>query len=242
MVRCCSSVVFIRVNLCLLMFIPTLSGWEYSVNATVGAWCPYERNIHVSRRARWVRRRIRDKDSNVMEKKKVCSKFEREKITSILLIIYSLYLFSPLPPPPTSSSTSYFSFYLLPPSPTSSSTSSTYFLLFLLPTSYFFSYLLPPPPIALLFPPPPSSSSTFFSIYFPLLFPLPPLTSSFTFFPALPAISARGSWPWRRVGSMPSCPTSPTTSLSTSWTSSVVAGGSGSSSAPRLGSVPSSSM
>ncbi len=46
-------------------------GWEYAVEAGIGAWVPYERNIHLSRRRRWVRTRIRDKDSKAIEKKKV---------------------------------------------------------------------------------------------------------------------------------------------------------------------------
>ena len=41
------------------------------MEATVGAWCPYERNYHISRRRRWVRKRLRDKDSKAMDKKRV---------------------------------------------------------------------------------------------------------------------------------------------------------------------------
>ena len=47
------------------------AGWEYSVEAGLGAWVPFERNVHLCRRRRWVRLRVRDKDSKVMEKKKV---------------------------------------------------------------------------------------------------------------------------------------------------------------------------
>ena len=52
---------------------PTLSGWEYSVEAGLGAWVPYERNVHLCRRRRWVRLRKRDKDSKAVEKRKVFS-------------------------------------------------------------------------------------------------------------------------------------------------------------------------
>ncbi len=48
-----------------------VKGWEYAVEATLGAWCPYERNYHISRRRRWVRKRVRDKDSKAMDKKRV---------------------------------------------------------------------------------------------------------------------------------------------------------------------------
>jgi len=48
-----------------------VTGWEYAVEATVGSWCPYERNYHISRRRRWVRKRVRDKDTKAMEKKRV---------------------------------------------------------------------------------------------------------------------------------------------------------------------------
>lgn len=41
------------------------------MQATLGAWLPYERNHHISRRQRWVRKRVRDRDSKAMEKKKV---------------------------------------------------------------------------------------------------------------------------------------------------------------------------
>ena len=41
------------------------------MQATLKAWLPYERNHHISRRRRWVRKRGRDKDSKAMEKKKV---------------------------------------------------------------------------------------------------------------------------------------------------------------------------
>jgi hypothetical protein len=37
----------------------------------MGAWVPYERNVHLSRRRRWARLRIRDKDSKAVEKKRV---------------------------------------------------------------------------------------------------------------------------------------------------------------------------
>ena len=50
---------------------PALSGWEYSVEAGLGAWVPYERNVHLCRRRRWVRLRKRDKDSKAVEKRKV---------------------------------------------------------------------------------------------------------------------------------------------------------------------------
>ncbi|XP_064383023.1 myoferlin-like isoform X2 [Halichondria panicea] len=53
-------------------------GWEYAVEAGIGAWVPYERNIHMSRRRRWVRIRVRDKDSKAIEKKKK----KREKAMS----------------------------------------------------------------------------------------------------------------------------------------------------------------
>ena len=41
------------------------------MEAGLAAWVPYERNVHLSRRCRWVRLRIRDKDSGAIEKKKV---------------------------------------------------------------------------------------------------------------------------------------------------------------------------
>ena len=56
-----------------LSLSPTLSGWEYSVESGIGAWVPYERNVHLSRRRRWVRLRKRDKDSKAVEKRKVFS-------------------------------------------------------------------------------------------------------------------------------------------------------------------------
>lgn len=46
-------------------------GWEYAVESGIGTWVPYERNIHLSRRCRWVRLRVRDKDSKAVEKKRV---------------------------------------------------------------------------------------------------------------------------------------------------------------------------
>ena len=47
------------------------AGWEYAVEAGLGTWVPYERNVHLSRRRRWVRLRLRDKDSKISEKKRV---------------------------------------------------------------------------------------------------------------------------------------------------------------------------
>ncbi len=44
------------------------------MEAGIGAWVPYERNIHMSRRRRWVRIRVRDKDSKAIEKKRVRGK------------------------------------------------------------------------------------------------------------------------------------------------------------------------
>ena len=41
------------------------------MEAGLAAWVPYERNIHLSRRRRWVRLRNRDKDSKILEKKRV---------------------------------------------------------------------------------------------------------------------------------------------------------------------------
>lgn len=46
-------------------------GWEYSVEAGLGVWLPYERNVHLCRRRRWVRLRKRDKNSKAVENKKV---------------------------------------------------------------------------------------------------------------------------------------------------------------------------
>ena len=69
---------------------PTLSGWEYSVEAGLGAWVPYERNVHLCRRRRWVRLRKRDKDSKAVEKRKVFS---------ISSSSPSISLSSPCPPP-----------------------------------------------------------------------------------------------------------------------------------------------
>ena len=57
----------------IVLFNPPLCpvGWEYAVEAGIGSWVPYERNIHLSRRRRWVRTRVRDKDSKAIEKKRV---------------------------------------------------------------------------------------------------------------------------------------------------------------------------
>jgi hypothetical protein len=64
-------------------------GWEYAVEAGMGAWVPYERNVHLSRRRRWARLRKRDKDSKAIEKKRVCALYYSCKLLQsgwILLI------------------------------------------------------------------------------------------------------------------------------------------------------------
>lgn len=44
-------------------------GWEYCVEAGLGGWVASERNIHLCKRRRWVRTRIRVHDPKVAEKK-----------------------------------------------------------------------------------------------------------------------------------------------------------------------------
>ena len=64
----------LQIGYCVANFMYSLcmcEGWEYAVEAGLGAWVPYERNIHLSRRRRWVRLRLRDKNSKAIEKKRV---------------------------------------------------------------------------------------------------------------------------------------------------------------------------
>ena len=92
---------------------PALSGWEYSVEAGLGAWVPYERNVHLCRRRRWVRLRKRDKDSKAVEKRKVSALSLPPPFFishHFLFPFSSLSSFSPRPPPP-----------ILPPHPHSAS-------------------------------------------------------------------------------------------------------------------------
>ena len=64
MVQCFSSCNIPR-NTCILAFI----GWEYCVEAGLGGWVSSERNVHMCRRRRWVRTRIRVHDPRIAEKK-----------------------------------------------------------------------------------------------------------------------------------------------------------------------------
>ena len=50
-------------------------GWEYCLEPEMGAWNPFERNHHHTRRRRWVRIRTRILDASIVAKKKV----ERER-------------------------------------------------------------------------------------------------------------------------------------------------------------------
>ena len=45
------------------------TGWEYCVEAGLGGWAASERNIHLCRRRRWVRTRVRVHDPKIAEKK-----------------------------------------------------------------------------------------------------------------------------------------------------------------------------
>ena len=47
-------------------------GWEYAIEAGTDPWVPYERNVHLCRRRRWVRLRSRDNDSTTLQRKRVC--------------------------------------------------------------------------------------------------------------------------------------------------------------------------
>ena len=48
------------------------TGWEYTTEAGLNSpYVPFERNIHLNRRRRWIRIRVRNHDTEAIEKKKV---------------------------------------------------------------------------------------------------------------------------------------------------------------------------
>lgn len=49
----------------------TYEGWEYAEEAGLYDYVPFERNTHLCRRRKWVRVRVRDRDTKAIEKKKV---------------------------------------------------------------------------------------------------------------------------------------------------------------------------
>jgi len=59
-------------------------GWEYCVEAGLGGWVSFERTIHLCRRRRWVRTRIRVNDPKVAEKKVHSSPQNGEIIVSTI--------------------------------------------------------------------------------------------------------------------------------------------------------------
>ena len=68
---CVQSTLWDRYKVVLSCIHPP-TGWEYTVEAGLNTpYVPFERNIHLSRRRRWVRIRVRDPDSKAVEKKRV---------------------------------------------------------------------------------------------------------------------------------------------------------------------------
>ena len=87
----------------------SLAGWEYTVEAGLTTpYVPFERNIHLSRRRRWVRIRVRDPDSKAVEKKRVSYMYltiilqsvaeihppEARKLSSLHIHVYFCFVFS----------------------------------------------------------------------------------------------------------------------------------------------------
>lgn len=66
--------------------MPTI-GWEYCLEPEMGAWNPFERNHHHTRRRRWVRIRTRILDASIVAKKKVEREREEKGGTCALPIV-----------------------------------------------------------------------------------------------------------------------------------------------------------
>ena len=58
------------------------NGWQYTVDAEDGPWGPVERNIHITRRRRWVRTRRRIGDPK-KDEKEVSTAFTHSILTSL---------------------------------------------------------------------------------------------------------------------------------------------------------------
>ena len=77
----------ILINAHIILINAHMIGWEYCLEPEMGAWNPFERNHHHTRRRRWVRIRTRILDASIVAKKKV--EREREEKGRHLCTAYS---------------------------------------------------------------------------------------------------------------------------------------------------------